>query len=235
MAVDFPQFKVSASSTPFDTDGIEAVTFDAQVADGREILVGISLNSHSRTITSVVDDGGNTYALASQGGIDATNEITDVELWVYRATVATPASTVTVTLSSPLASEANLWVLEVSGQHATPIEDVALADTVNVQTHPVGPVTTAGGGSGLVGLLATAVSTLTNEGGWTQLVNFSGTFFSVLAAYRTIGAGSTSWSPTTVGTDDCTLALMAIAPSAGGAGGDMSVSLHEPIIGGSVF
>lgn len=216
MAVSFPQSPVASGTSAFATDGIDALSFASAASVGDRVYVGISLTATNRTITSVVDDGSNTYTLVSDGTDSATIELgaAGVELWLYAADVTTTMQTVTATISSALASPSIWFIVVVRGQHAsTPNEDVATATQPTATTsHPCGPVSTASADSGLIGFIAGTNGTYNNESGWTSI--YSNTNFH--AAYRTIGAASTTWTVATPGNENTASVLLAIAPAAAG-------------------
>ena len=221
MAVSVVQTKVTASTTPFVTDGIEALTFDATTTVGNYILVGIAVTQSNRTISSVVDNGSggsNTYALVSDGSVNANHEIAaTAEFWIYGAPVERAATVVTVTISSAIGSPSQMWIAEISGQHASsPIEDVAIALTSpDGTTHTTGNVTTASAGSLLVVMGYGTGGTYTHDADFTSIE----TSAQGLSGYDQVDAGTFNCVYTSAANEAQVNALVAIAPAAGGGGG----------------
>lgn len=214
--VTFVQMKVSTAANAFETDGIETLTFDSPASAGTIVLVGVSLTASNRTITSITDDGGNSYAVCSQGGTDANREDAgQSEVWIYCGVLASPASAVTTTISSALATPGRMFSINFSGQNVTPVEDVAIALSSATTSHPVGPVVTAAAGAMLVGIGYGTSGPYTNNAGWTQI---DSTTFGI-SAYEDVGAASTSYTVTSAGNESLAMALVALAPSGGGGGG----------------
>jgi hypothetical protein len=210
-AATVTQFKTDASSTPWSGDGVDDLAFDASVGAGSLVCPIISLSASTRTISSVTDNGGNTYALASQGGTDATTEIGGVsEVWIYCSVTTTTMQTVTVTLNSSLGSPAAFSIVEIDGQHATPVEDVALATTTTVLTHTSGSVTTASAGSALIGAMYGSTGSYTIDADFTTLFNDT----QGLGGYDEVGAGSFTMVNTSVSAESQAIVLIAIAPAA---------------------
>lgn len=222
--VSFSQVAWSANTNAFETDAIETVSFGGTVSTGCRVYVGIGVTATNRTISSVTDDGSNTYALATQGGQDATTESASsgTEVWIYTAPVTTTMQTVTVTISSALATPARVATWAVCGQHATtPTEDTAVATQTSATSHPCGGLVTASAGSALVGFIGGSNGTYNNEAGWTS----NGSVTNYHAAYRTIDAATTTWTPTTSASEATTSVCLAITPAAGGGGGSSNTRL----------
>ena len=138
----------SANTNAFETDGIESVAFSGTVSTGCQVYVGVMLSATNRTISSVADDGSNTYALSTSGGTDATtqNGSSGTEVWIYEAPVTSTMQTVTVTISSALATPARVATFAVCGQHGTtPTEDTAVRQNraASDTSHPTVPLTAA--------------------------------------------------------------------------------------------
>jgi len=221
------QFKESTDGNIFATDGIEAVVFDSTVPAGSFVTVAINVPSTTRSISSVVDNGGNTYALLTQGGTNATIDsgTTASEVWIYGAQITSSMTTVTVTVSSAIAAPSKIVLWEVTGQHATtPVEDVAVGVTTTGTSHAVGPVVTAAAGSVLIGSMYTGASAevLTNDASFTEAANTS----EGIAAHDLVGAASTSWTVTSTTNAAMAMVLVAIQPAAAGGVG--------PLVGGKL-
>ncbi len=217
MAVSVVQYKTTANAAAWATDGIEALSFDTQAQVGSFVVVQISVTQTSaRTVSSVVDDGSNTYSLLTQGGQDATADETTFssgEVWFYGGWITTAATTVTVTLSAAASDTGRLTTYELSGVHATtPTEDVAIHTDTTGTSHAVGPVVTAAAGSLVIGVRAGSVGIYTNEGGYTETDNINQGFGGVISGYKAVGAASTSWTMTTSGNESTAAVLIAIQP-----------------------
>lgn len=211
--VTISQTAWSANANAFETDAVETVSFASQVSVGCRVYTGILLSATNRTISSVTDDGSNSYALSTQGGTNATTEVAAAatEVWIYEAAVTTAMQTVTVTISSALATPARVALLAVCGQHATtPTEDVAIATQTSATSHPCGGLVTAAAGSALFGIMAGSNGTYSTPAGWTQI----GSTVNFIADQRTIGAATTTWTPTTAASEGTASACVAIAPAA---------------------
>lgn len=220
------QYKTTANTQAFVTDGIEAVTFDAACTSGAGKFVVASITvggATSRTISSVVDDSGtNTYALLSQGGTDATSQegsFGNGEVWIYGAPLDATATTVTVTISSAIASTSRVTIYCLSGVHATtPTEDVAVASDSATTSHAVGGVTTAAAGNILIGVMVGSSGDYTDNAGWTTTDDISSGTEAAVASYIAVGAATTSWTVTTGGNESTASALVAIQPAAAAGG-----------------
>lgn len=148
MATAHVQNAALYNATFFATDGIGEISFSGAATVGNRVYVCFGIDATSRTVTSVTDDGGNTYALVNQGGTNATGEVpSNSEAWVYAADVANAATQITVTLNSAFAGDASVAIVEVTGQHVTtPDEDVTAAVTgAGETTHTFSDVTYSGG------------------------------------------------------------------------------------------
>ncbi len=230
-AVTIVQGVVSTAANAFETDGIEVLTYGAGTTVGNFNVVCFWLTAINRTVSSVVDSGGNTYAILSQGGQDAThqNASSATEIWCYGAPITTTNTTVTVTINSALATPARMAIWEVTGQNATPVEDVAIADNGAVAdaSHAVGPVTTAAAGNMLFAVLAGSSGTYSNEAGWTTTDNQT---FGLIASDN-VDAATTTYTATSAGNELVAQVLVAIQPAAGGAtcnGGLLTLGAGKP-------
>jgi hypothetical protein len=215
------QTKVTVNANAFSGDATEALTFDAPATVGNYIVAAFWVTASSRDISTVTDNGSggtNTYAILSQGGVDANriNGTEQVEVWIVGALVERVASIVTVVLNGAVGSPGRMAIWEVTGQHATPVEDVATQDNGGTgdQSHDTGPVVTAAAASLLFAVLAGGSGTYTNPGGWTELDNQA----NGLIAYRSVDAASTTWIPTSAANEQTVSAVVAIQPAAGGGG-----------------
>lgn len=206
------QYTFSSNTNAFETDATEAVSFAASATVGNVIAVGIMASATNRTISSVSDEGGNTYTLVTNSNNEYASSGTEV--WWYTAPVTTTAQTVTVAINSALASPARVVIVEVTAADTTtPVEDTAIADT-NSTSHACGPIT-ASGASVLLGIMFGTNGTYTNEASWTSM----GSVTTGHAAYRAVTAGDYTWTPTTSGTEQTAMSLIAVAPAAAAASG----------------
>lgn len=202
----------SANANAFETDATEAVSFAGAHATGRA-YVGIMVSATNKTISSVTDDGGNSYALVAQGGTNATTENTTsvMECWIYAATITSSMQTVTVVINSALATGARVALLHVADQHATtPDEDVSIFNTNGV--NPAVSVTTANAGNVLFGVMAASNGTYSSAG-FTAI----GTTTNFHAVYRSVDAATTTWTvDSATASEQPAMALVAIQPVAAG-------------------
>ena len=226
--VSVTQVKVDASATPFVTDGIDDLAFDASVAAGSFVCAIVSVTASSRDFTSATDDGGNTYTLASQGGVDATSSIAAVsEVWIYCAPISTTMQTVTVTLSNSVASPALYALIEMDGQHGTtPIEDVAIA-TTNGTTHSSGDLVTAAAGSALIGIIYGTTGNYDQDADFTAVAEDA----QGLIGYDLVGAATSTMEVTSAATEDAVRAVIAVQPAAAAGGGNQGLLLGVGVPG----
>jgi hypothetical protein len=147
----------------------------------------------------------------TQGGTEATQDVSgSAEVWCFSRVATASVTEIVVTLSSAVASNAILFTLEVSGQHATPIEDVAAAETTGVTTHSSGNVVTASAGSLLVGIIFGTSGAYTNDPDFTLLDDESGF---ATSGYDLVDAGTFTYEVTTSATENAAIVAVAIAPA----------------------
>lgn len=217
MAVSHVQHKAQYSATVFSGDGTGVLAFDAPLTIGNGVLVAFGLDASSRTVTSVTDDGGNTYVLASQGGTNATGETASThEAWVYVCnSVASPATTVTVTLSSAFAGDASMAMAEFTGHNTTtPVEDVVVTvTTVTGTTHDSGNVVTAADGAYLFSYIFMSSGVYTIDADFTTIQNAA----KAVCGYDLVAtAGTYSATHTSAGAEAGINILVAIQAASGG-------------------
>lgn len=213
MATTYVQSATLYNATFFATDGIGEISFSVAATVGNRIYVCFGFDATSRTVTSVIDDGGNTYALVNQGGTNATGEVpSNSEAWVYAANVATAATQITITLSAALAGDTSVVIVEVSGQHATtPDEDVTVAvSAVGETTHTFSDVTISGGL--LLSYMHGSGSTYTLDVDFTSIQNVA----KALCGYDEVGAGTFNCVNTSETTQSVVKILIAVQSAAAG-------------------
>lgn len=210
------QTKVASTANPFNTDGVDTLTFDSATTPGNQIIVGVALPTDARSINLAmggVSDGSNTYDECNQGGQDATIGISGAaEVWLFCAPVTGAITAITVTLSSAVAANALFFIMEVTGQHSTPIEDVAVATTSAQMTHSSGNLVTANAGSLLVGIALGSAGTYTQAVGWTNLDTDA--TLGAMSGYLAVDAATTVYNPTSAQNENAAIAAIAIAPAA---------------------
>lgn len=220
-AVALVQQSTCDITDPFVTDGVGDTSFGSNTTIGNLILVWFSVDTGTRTVSSVTLGGGGTYTLASQGGTDATIQTADpVELWVYAGVAESASTLVQVTLSSAVGVSGKVCAAEFSGQHATfasAIEDVAVATNSGIGNHDTGNVTTASAGSMLFGFLAGGSGAYTIDTDFTAFTGIADAFGT--AGYDEVGAVTASFNTTSAGSETTGQIIIAIAPAAGGGGG----------------
>jgi hypothetical protein len=144
------------------SDGSDSIGFGATTAAGATLVAVIGIKDDNTavdvTITSVADDGGNTYTPAVS--TTHTDAGLGMRLAVYYCEDADPAATVTITLSGNISDTVgDFTVYELDGAATSS----SLDDTVSAQedantTHASGNVTTTEDGGILIG------GTLSSEG-----------------------------------------------------------------------
>ena len=215
-AVSLVQCKAAASTTPFAGDGIGEVVFDAPTSAGSRVLTAIGVEVTSRTITSVTDDGSNTYALA---GGDATTEVNaQWELWVYATKVTTPSSTITWTLSSATGATGKIVACEIAGDDSTAtgsLETAVTADATGT-THNSGDVTCSGN-CALFGFVHGSSGSYTIDADFTEGTSFNTAFGTGGTDMAT--AGAQGLTTATVGNEATGSILVKLDEAAAGGGG----------------
>jgi hypothetical protein len=217
-AVAVVQSKTATSATPFDTDGIDALTFDSGAPVGSLIVVGFAVPTAARTVTTV-SDGTNNLVLCSQGGTNATaSEAALSEVWLYCGIATATVNTVTVTLSGAVASNSLFFIAEFSGHDANswPIEDAVVANTASGTTHSSGNLVTASAGSALVGIAFGTTGSYTNDADFTAL-DVDATLG--VSGYDLVGAATSTYAVTTAAGETTSMAAIAITPSMPAAAG----------------
>lgn len=218
----------SSFGASFATDGIAELSFGVAATVGNRAYVFFGVGGSSRSVTSVTDDGGNTYALVTDGAQAATVEsVGSNECWCYAANVGTAATQITITLSSAYAgADASIVIVEVSGQAAaSPDEDVAVGTTVAATSHTVGNVTLAAADGMLLSYMYGSTGAYTLDADFTSIVNAS----QHVAGYDQLAAS---------GTYDCTntspgsesLLMMLIAVKAETAGGSVTKTPAQAVL-----
>jgi hypothetical protein len=206
------QTKNAGTANPFVTDGIAEISFDSAASTGSLLITCFGVPTAARNVTSVNATGDGALTLMAQGGTNATAEVAgNAEVWCYSRVAGASVTEIVVTLSSAVAADALFFTMEVSGQHgATPIEDVVNASTSTVTTHSSGNITTAAGGSLLVGIAFGTTGAYTNDADFTALDDASGLGVS---GYDLVGAGTFTYEVTTSATESVAIAAVAIAPA----------------------
>lgn len=230
-AVAFVQSSTPDITDPFVTDGIGDTSFGSNTTIGNLIVVGFSVDTGTRTVSSVTLGGGGTFVLCAQGGVNATIESADpVELWLYCGVAESASTLVQVTLSSAVAVSGSVWAAEFSGQHATfatAIEDVAIAANAGSTNHDTGNVVTASAGSALVGFIHGGSGTYTIDTDFTAFASLTDGFGT--GGYDLVDAGTFSFNTTTAANETTGQIVIAIAPAAGGGGSTGHIRL--PLLG----
>lgn len=209
----------SSFGAAFATDGIAELSFGVAATVGNRAYVFFGVGASSRTVTSVTDDGGNTYALVTDGGQTATVEAAGTyECWCYAANVGTAATQVTIEISSAYAgADASIVIVEASGQDvASPDEDVAVGSTSAATSHTVGNVTLAAADGMLLSYMYGTTGTYTLDADFTSIVNSS----QHIAGYDQLAASGTyDCTNTSPGSESLLMLLIAVKASTGGGGG----------------
>jgi hypothetical protein len=127
------------SGSIWDTDGIEAISFVAPTAGNALVAVWIFVAA-GRTISSVVDDAGNTYNVlrSEQVALDGGT----IRTAIYYSRVTNPAETITVTLSSGTGAPGRLAIREYSDIIESPLGTTNTNTNASGTTHTTGTVTT---------------------------------------------------------------------------------------------
>lgn len=202
----------NADAHPFGGDATGVTTFGATTTSGNVSCAVFAAGASSRTVTSVTDDGGNTYSLVP----GATAEVASTsEAWIYCSKTTATAQIVTVTLSSACTCEGEITIYEIGNTTASPIEDGSGAAVAANTTHDTGTVTTAGYAVLIGGSFRTGTSSWTIDADFTQSLNVSG----AVIGYDLVSAGGNySMTNTTSGNTDTSNVLAAITANAPGGG-----------------
>ena len=202
------------STQPFITDATGVATFSGACTTGNTIIVGIS-TLLDRTISTVTDDGGNTYS--TDAGLNITGGGTAGESWIYWAPCTTAASVVTVTLAAPVTDQGIVLIAEFSGLNNSdlledPDEIVDLATPYNS-----GDLITTVNDSLLFGVIVSdSAADFTNEAGW-SLPDAGADWAGGLVAYKILSATATDdWDPTSA-VDENSAQVTAAFNGTGGA------------------
>lgn len=125
-------------TNPFVTDAIADITISP--TSGNTVCVMFGVPVTSRTVTSVVDSVGSTvYSLA------ATVESAVYESWVYCGVVVGSPTSISVTISSAIATGGYAGAIEFSGAHAsTPVGNTDTYTSETGTTHNFGGLTISG-------------------------------------------------------------------------------------------
>lgn len=207
---------VNASATPFSASASASVT--VSLAAGATACVIFGAEVSNKTVSSVVDDGSNTYTLA------ATNEIGgSIELWTYCTVAGSSATSITPTLSSTFAGNGLVGAWVVTESRATS----SVGNTNTAITTPAATAHTTGSAALTdASAMMLAVSyciancVYTNEAGWTE----DGNTTRFVAASKA-ATGTEAYDPTTGGNEFSLNHIIEIRPAAAGAAGQAPGSL----------
>jgi hypothetical protein len=209
----FSQFAVDAAGSPFTGDGIDDLSFGSTVASGARVIVFFGLEATSRTVSSVTDDGGNTYALCGATGTAETNGAW--EAWAYCSKTTATMQTVTVTLSAASAAVADFVMFAVTGDDSTANGSlpVAIGTDITGTTHNSGNVTLGGDGL-LVGWIIGSSGTYTIDADFTEPSGANQS--NSTGGYDDAASGTHGFTTTTVG-NEATISFLVGLVDAGGA------------------
>jgi hypothetical protein len=171
-------------------------TLPAPSVTGNSLVATVALAAGaSASVTSIADDGNNTWTRAGAGFLSGSN--TRVEIWYSTGT--TSASTVTLTLSA--AKAASVDVSEWSGLAAAPpLDGVAQSANASSTSATTPSLPTTNGTDLVIGSInypGSVTSTLSSTGGFTALQDFGTTGVHGRAAYvvtTTPGSYQATWT-----------------------------------------
>lgn len=198
----------NASATPFSASASAAVTVSLTAGDTACVVFGVEIST--RTVSSVTDNGGNSYSLA------ATNEIAgSLESWVYCTVAASSATSITVTISSTFAGNGLVGAWTVTESRA----GTSVGNTNTGVTSPANTVHTTNSAAltdasamMLASSYCVANCTYTNEAGWTQ----NGNTVRYISASKA-ATGAESYDPTTAGNEFAINLIVEIRPASSAA------------------
>lgn len=195
----------NASATPFSASASAAVAVSLTAGDTACVTFGVEVST--RTVSSVTDNGSNTYNLASTSEIGGS-----LESWTYCTVAGASATSITVTLSSTFAGNALVGAWVVTESRATS----SVGNVTATTTSPANTVHTTGNAALTdASAMMLAVSyciascTYTNEGGWTQNGNTTRYISASKAA-----TGTEAYDPTTGGNEFALNTIIEIRPAA---------------------
>ncbi len=232
MAIAFVQKKSGKSG--LGTIFSFAQTFTSTTTAGNLLLAVVAANS-GFTVTGVSDSNGNTFTQAAESLYAAGVQV--ISLW-YKENAAGGSSNV-VTASTGSSAQTAMAILEFSGAATSSSLDQTNTTANTTTTTPTtGNVTTANAGELYLGGLifstfgVTPPITTTDEGGWTNIFNDTGTGGQSIAwdaQYLIGGAGGTFAGTWTLDQSCiCNAAIATFKAAGGGGGGAAARSLFRP-------
>lgn len=214
--VAFGQWATDAAAQPFQTDGIDDLAFAGTVASGSRVCVGIGVGATSRTVTSVVDDGSNTYALVAT----AEEAGAGLEGWIYCSKTTATMQTVTVTLSSAVNTPAVFHIASFTGDDATATPPGSGSTAASSTTHDSGTVTVNAANGAIFGFTYGTSGVYTIDADFTEGTS-ANTSVGTAGYDLNPATGSVSMTQTTAGSEN-TVNIIAKLEAAGGGGGSGS-------------
>lgn len=217
--MDVLQQTSEGPSDLFVTDGIEAVTVTSLTV-GSRVIVAITHGDRTVDVTSVTDNGSNTY---SENGDFTDNSATFSRTHFWSAVVTTAATTITVTLGSadPNANAA-IAVWEVTlPDTGTATDGSTSTVTTDATSFPSGNIVTTVADVLLVGLTQ-ASGTVVADGAYTSTLSAP----SIGAGYRLVTTTGTYSMTNTADFGDGFTALVAYRGVAGGGGGSTTAGIR---------
>lgn len=190
---------------------VDAVSLPAQATAGNLIVVKYLSFNNVRTVSSIADTGGTTYArigTSQQGGAGTT------EIWWGIAPASNGGISVVLTLSGGNADEVGVVVEQYSGNNASQASAVSngSTDDVSVGTHNSGSVTPPDANSITVATMVSGSAT------WTQDSNYTQVSLGVDYAYASYRLNQSSSQQVSNVSDVNRPSVMKIASFAGAAG-----------------
>lgn len=147
---------------------VDAVSLPAQATAGNLIIVVYQTFNTVRTVASIADAGGTTYALLGTRQQDGSTGT--VEIWWGIAPASNGGINVVVTLSGGNADEVGIVVAQFSGNNATQASAVHNgASNSATTTHNSGSVTPPDANSITVAAMNRTNATWTEDGGFTEI------------------------------------------------------------------
>jgi hypothetical protein len=213
-ALSIEDIESSVSSTYFSSSTTWNYTPSIAPDPGDLVVLCYTSANESRTIVSITDNLGHTYADA----ITRTHSGALANTASIRYAIVTGApSTITTTVSGTHGGVTLMSLFVIKGHSATPFDDAVGADLAGTagQNHSSGSLVTSSANSVLVGCTHGSTGTYTKD----ALFTGSSTSISAFGARIVGSAGSYSMTNTSTANEDSQTVLAAFSQAAASTGG----------------
>lgn len=199
-------------TNPFTVDGIADITISPTA--GNTVCVGFGVPTTSRTVTSVVDSVGSTvYTLTATAEIAGSREG-----WSYCGIVVGSPTSISITLSSPVAAGGFAGAAEFSGAHASDsVGNVVQYNDTTGTTHNSGSLTITGSSATVFAFVFGSNGVYTPDD-YTSRYNATLSSDQAVTADKAITAND-EMNLTTAGNEGVMILLTELLPPAAAGGG----------------